>query len=250
MRLLLGFVAGCLPLFPDVGRGLSCRRAGRDDAVHDVHRAHGRAGDEDARSLGDAWSGVRRRDGDKTVSTERQAEGRVDRRPAPCPAKAPPGHESARRFRPVSVISTLTIGILLRVLSDQGHFAAYEFHAHRFGVLVELLVALAEGADVHVVDGDVGHGQRAVEQHGLFDGIHAADARAISQRRASRRANRRTERRRWKSAPCRRRGAGRAHRVRWAPGSVPSSAGRSRWEFARRRILSWCPPGSDRSRWP
>ena len=52
-------------------------------------------------------------------------------------------------------------GILVGVFFDQRHFAAYEFHTHRFGVLVELFVAFAEGADVHVIDGDVSHWQSA-----------------------------------------------------------------------------------------
>ncbi len=70
-------------------------------------------------------------------------------------------------------------GILVGVFFDQRHFAAHEFHTHRFGVLVELFVAFAEGADVHVIDGDVSHWQSARNQHGLFDGVHATDTRAI-----------------------------------------------------------------------
>ncbi len=69
--------------------------------------------------------------------------------------------------------------IMVFVLPNGSHLAAHKLDAHGLGVLVELLVALAEGADVHVVDGDLGHRQRAADEHGLFDGVHAADARAI-----------------------------------------------------------------------
>ena len=69
--------------------------------------------------------------------------------------------------------------IAVRLLLDAGHLRLDEVDAHRPGGLVELLVALAEGADVHVVDGDVRQRQRAGEQHRLLDRVHAADPRAV-----------------------------------------------------------------------
>jgi hypothetical protein len=45
--------------------------------------------------------------------------------------------------------------------------------------LIELLVAFAEGADVHAVDRDLGERQGAGKLHGLFDRVHAAHPRAV-----------------------------------------------------------------------
>ena len=78
-----------------------------------------------------------------------------------------------------SIISTRTRRSPSGLLVDAGHLGLDEVDAHRPGRLVELLVALAEGADVHVVDRDVGQRQRARQQHRLLDGVHAADARAV-----------------------------------------------------------------------
>src|SRR5450759_5142693 len=50
--------------------------------------------------------------------------------------------------------------------------------AHRLGAFVELVVALAGGTDVHVVDGDFGQRQRAHDQLVLLDRVHAAEPRA------------------------------------------------------------------------
>ena len=64
------------------------------------------------------------------------------------------------------------------LFGDPGDLALDEAHAHGPGLLEELVVALAEGADVDVVDGDVGHRQRPEQELGLLERIHAADARA------------------------------------------------------------------------
>ena len=45
--------------------------------------------------------------------------------------------------------------IKLLILLDGSYFAAHKFHSHRLGILIELLVALTEGADVHVVNGNI-----------------------------------------------------------------------------------------------
>ncbi len=68
--------------------------------------------------------------------------------------------------------------VAVLLLGDAGHAALHEVGAHALGLLVELVVALAGGADVHVVDGDVGQRQGAHDQLVVLDGVHAADARA------------------------------------------------------------------------
>ena len=64
------------------------------------------------------------------------------------------------------------------VLGDVGDPSLDVGRAHRLRLLVELVVALARGPDVHVVDGDVGERQRAHEQLVLLDRVHAAEPRA------------------------------------------------------------------------
>ncbi len=59
-----------------------------------------------------------------------------------------------------------------------GDAALDEVRAHRLRLLEELVVALADGADVDVVDGDVGERQRAHDQLVLLDRVHAAELRA------------------------------------------------------------------------
>ena len=63
-------------------------------------------------------------------------------------------------------------------LFDARGLAFHKFNAHALGLFVELVVALAEGADVDVVDGHVGQRQRTHHELGVLDGIHAADPAA------------------------------------------------------------------------
>ncbi len=64
---------------------------------------------------------------------------------------------------------------LTLALGDPGHLGLDKLNAHGLGVLVKLFVPLAKGADIHVVDGDIGQGQGPGQEHGLLDRVHAAD---------------------------------------------------------------------------
>jgi hypothetical protein len=70
-------------------------------------------------------------------------------------------------------------GVLPLVLGDLGDLGLDELDPHGLGVLIELLESLTEGANVHVVDGDIHERERTGQEHGLLDRIHAADARAV-----------------------------------------------------------------------
>ena len=66
----------------------------------------------------------------------------------------------------------------LAVVVDARRATAHVLGTHLHGALVELVELLAEGADVHVVRGDLGN---VVVQrlYRLLGGVHAADARAV-----------------------------------------------------------------------
>ncbi len=79
---------------------------------------------------------------------------------------------------PFSMSSYLSTRSPLGCSRDVGDAALDVVGAHRLRLLVELVVALARGPDVHVVDSHVGQRQGAHEQLVLLDGVHAAEARA------------------------------------------------------------------------
>ncbi|VTR65054.1 hypothetical protein DESC_290124 [Desulfosarcina cetonica] len=84
-----------------------------------------------------------------------------------------------RRDAPAELILVMQDHIAVVAGFDIGNFGLDEIDPHGLGVLVELLIAFAEGPDIHIIDGDVRQGQGAGEQHGLFDGVHAAHPRAV-----------------------------------------------------------------------
>ncbi len=59
------------------------------------------------------------------------------------------------------------------------HLAFDKIDPHGLGVLEKLLITLPKGPDIQVVNGDIRQRQGAGQEHGLLDGIHAADPGAV-----------------------------------------------------------------------
>ena len=170
------------PRLLDVRGGLGDRGAGVEDRVGDVLDARGRAGDEDARQVGAA--GVEVLVGLADVEVLVEAEGAVleERGGLGVGLHADGEHDHVvLGLDDAAVALDVLVAddeVAVVLLGDLGDAALDEHGAHVLGLLVELVVALADGAHVHVVDGHVGQRQGAHDQLVVLDGVHAADARA------------------------------------------------------------------------
>ncbi len=69
--------------------------------------------------------------------------------------------------------------VLVFLLGDLGHLGLHYVDALSKRAPVELLIALAEGADVHVVNGDLRVVELVLDHDGLLERIHAADPRTV-----------------------------------------------------------------------
>ena len=165
-----------------MGGHLGDRGSCVEDRVDDVLGARRRAGDEDARDVGPARVQVLARLGDVEVLV--QPEVGVGEQLLDVAVGLDAHGENDEVVLAVddaaAVLDVLVAQHQVTVLrlGDLGDAALDVLRAHVLGLLVELVVALAGRAHVHVVHGHVGQGQGAHDQLVLLDGVHAAELRA------------------------------------------------------------------------
>ncbi len=161
---------------------LGRRGAGVQDRLGDVLRARGRAGDADAGNTGQRWVQVLVWLGHVVELVEGELAAGEERPGVAVGLDADRQHDQVvlglGGGAAVFDVFVAEDDVAFVRLADLGHASLSKLGAHRARLLVELVVALADGAHVDVVDGQLGQRQYAHDQLVLLDRVHAAEFRA------------------------------------------------------------------------